>query len=187
MAMLVGDSLRNVYRGGVGDMSDRDMEWFTRSLAVLMTQGESGPVRRGLMPDLNEAGMMPNISMELPESTHFRVTPFRRDDLGTVAFDSRLGGLVAKSNIVKSEVDEYDLGQMEHWRLEPGQQFQFDHDPDGNNVYYFVSNEAVSHSPDLDIEVHAKSTTGRLGCQAKGVGRTQEGKLITLCSLLRLI
>lgn len=137
------------------------------------------------MPDLREVSLeriMPDLH-GVPfdgNETYFSLSNYDSKDIGTVSFDLRLGGLVARCDTVFNGISEADIRRMEHQVLEPGQPFEFKYDSDGRNVYYFVSFEELKHSSDILVDVHAKSTTGRLGCHVNGVGRTREGKLITL-------
>ena len=157
----------------------RDRQFFQSLLRHARRGSSMDDCVRGLVPDLREPGMqIEEVGDQLRD--FFRILPHREKDVGVASFDFRLGRLVAKSDTVLGEVSERELGEMEHWNLEPGQQFEFKYDPNGNCIYYLVSEEGVSHSGDLEFEVHSKSTTGRLGCHSKGVGRTSDGRLITI-------
>jgi len=146
----------------------------------------------GLMPDLEDLDgpihhAMPCLGENYSgrRKTFLNLSPYNSEDIGPASFDFRLGGLVAKSNKLKSHgMTTADLLQMDCTHLSPGQEYLFEADPDGRNIYYYVSHESVEHSTNLEVEVHAKSTTGRLGCQTKDVGRTLDGKIISVLQLL---
>jgi deoxycytidine triphosphate deaminase len=188
MVMLSGKALKEAYRGSkLEDMSEKDMRLLAQFIVSRVGGRGESTVHR-LAPDITERHIeraMPDLPQCLEEErilsqTYFSVDPFRREELGITSFDYRLGGLIGVCDTVLGKVSEADILKMEHYRIDEGQPFQFKYDLNGNRIYYFVSRERVGHSRDLEVEVHAKSTTGRVGCHVRGVGRTKEGRLITL-------
>jgi len=91
-----------------------------------------------------------------------------------------MGRGIAWCDEVREGLTEDDLDTMEHKLLEPDEKFEFKASPDGDRVYYIISHESIEHTPDLEVEVHAKSTTGRVGCQCASAGRTSWGGEIIL-------
>jgi len=190
MATLVGDSLRKAYYSS-DDVNTKSLAAFLTLRIAMSGASDSSRVKR-MMPDLREErfapdlhsdGMMPDLK-ETPcgqcDETYFSLSRCNVEDIGDATFDLRLGGLVARSDTVLSGVREEDLKKMSYQVLESGEPFEFKCNPDGRNVYYFTSFEGLRHSSNLSVDVHAKSTTGRVGCHAKGVGRMGDGRFITL-------
>ena len=175
MTTFIGDSLKGIYQP-TSPIAMRELVDYVLS-AQPQTRSSAS-----LAPDL-ESHALPDLVRDpriLAPETYFSLTPFREENIGTASFDFRLGGLVARGDTVLSEVTENDLLKMDYQRLEPGEPFKFIYDSDGRNVYYFTSLEAASLSQNLSIDVHAKSTTGRVGCHTRGVGVTSDRNLITL-------
>ncbi len=100
--------------------------------------------------------------------------------IGVAGFDLRIGTLIAHSDTVICNVTEQDLLEMDHEKLEAGQQYILNNDPEGNEVYYITSFEKVGLSQGLELLIDSKSTTGRVGAMSHGVGKTKDGKLITI-------
>ena len=143
----------------------------------LRTRLMPGPLGEGLAPSLSGVGR--TLTKDQKTFLDIQPTPLK-GQVGRNSFDFSLGILVAWCNEVRDNLTQEDLLKMDHKTLTPGEQFEFKYHPDGDNVYYVTSLERVRHSNDLEIETHSKSTTGRVGCQSRGVGKTEWGELITL-------
>src|SRR3989344_9552212 len=97
----------------------RDRQFFQSLLRHARRGSSMDDCVRGLVPDLREPGMqIEEVGDQLRD--FFRILPHREKDVGVASFDFRLGRLVAKSDTVLGEVSERELGEMEHWNLEPG-------------------------------------------------------------------
>lgn len=136
-------------------------------------------------PDVH--GMMPSFEREIPSfpvyrgGTFLEVVPnLTGDQLGVTSLDLRLGTFVGWSDRIVQNVTLDDLKDMPHQRLEVGQEFTFQADPEGNKVYYVTTLERISHSSDLEMAVDSKSTTGRVGCMTHHAGSLPDGRLVTI-------
>jgi len=142
------------------------------------------PSRNSLRPSFSHGegshGFMPDISTQKKLGTFLEITPFEKEQLGTVGLDLRVGKLIAWSDTVSDNVCYNDLFSMEHKFLQEGEKFVLDSNEDGEKVYYITSFEKVDFSNNLEMMVDSKSTTGRVGGMSHGVGKSKEGYLITI-------
>lgn len=139
---------------------------------------------RGFMPDLrlpDREEFTPNLTLDSPEDFFVDIDPTPEEgQKGIVDFDLRFGNDVYSSDLVMERVSERDLSSMSHRRLKDGEEFVMTPDESGQKVFYVTSAEQVRFSPNLEIIVDSKSTTGRVGCMSHGAGFTQDGRLITI-------
>jgi len=167
------------------ELQDKSMRNSIRvmfSRASVMAREDSGFKR--FAPDsrnLHEDSLMPDSrDMSPQDRTFLYIQPEPEPgQIGTAGFDLRIGRLIAKSDVVMERVTKQDLLEMPHTVLEPGQEYVLKNNEDGGRIYYMISFEKIGLSSDLEILVDSKSTTGRVGCMSHGVGRTEEGELIT--------
>jgi len=99
---------------------------------------------------------------------------------GLVGFDLRVGNIIAKNDRVIDDVTEKDLFNMKHTLLESGQEYIFEPNADGDNVYYVTSFEKIRIASNLEMLIDSKSTTGRIGCLSHLAGKTSQQELITI-------
>ncbi len=149
------------------------------ALASYASSGDYGT--KGLMPNLGRAGLMPSLSgreLETKRKSIFDISPLSEGQVGDAGFDFRLGECVVRTDYVDEHLRVRDLEKMEHVSLNDGESFVFEADKNGRNVYYVPSFEDILLSHDLEIEVHAKSTSGRVGCHVGGYFDRDSKKLI---------
>ena len=139
-------------------------------------------IKKGAMPDFRESSSVESRrSSTLSGKNKIYIDPLlESSQIGLVGFDIRIGNLIAKSDTVMDNVTEEDLMNMPHKRLGQEEEYVFDPNPDGENVYYVVSLEQINLSSDLEMLIDSKSTTGRIGCMSHLAGKTEDGKLITI-------
>ena len=155
-----------------------------RSLVgMIYTRGTlKAPEHHSMMPDSSSIrGYIPPSLLQAIEGfTSLSIEPEPAPgQLGTAGFDLRVGTQIAKSDVIIEDVTESDLSEMELTTLEEGEKYILHPNSDGHNIYYVTSFETVTHTPNLEILIDSKSTTGRVGCMSHGAGRTKDGRLIT--------
>lgn len=172
------------------ELEKRHIESVAELCAILyFSQNHGGGTRReGFMPDSH------SLAPEVPSlDANSRLTQFLQEDakktrlsispsasIGTAGFDLRVGKFIAWTDTVAQDIAGKDLKQLPHKFLEEGEEFVLESDPDGNKVYYILSHEQISHSPDLEILIDSKSTSGRVGCMSCCAGATKKGERVTV-------
>jgi len=94
-------------------------------------------------------------------------------------FDLRIGNYIGISDTVIQDLTAEDIKNMRWVKLEDGEPFILEPNPDGNKVYYVPSYESISLSQDLEVFLDSKSTTGRVGCISHTAGVSSQNHIIT--------
>lgn len=136
----------------------------------------SRPSSHGFMPDLSERrGLVPDITQrELPDLLQKReliqIEPFDREQINTIGIDLRLSDRVWISDTLMQIRKPQDLSMLDSMeKVDVSDSFICQPDPQGKNIYYFLTHESITHSPHLEFKVDSRSTTGRVGCMSHKV------------------
>ncbi len=133
-------------------------------------------------PFLEKHGIMPDLSSKGPSAeNYFYMSPLPEDDqIGTSAFDLRVGRNIACSDTALDKITESDLMDMHLENLNLGDEFVLENDRNGRKFNYITSFEIVKLSDDLEMVIDSKSTTGRVGGMSHGVNQRTSRHMITM-------